>query len=426
MLPLLTTSIDGGFLQVGNANDGNPTVLLSETPFKAIIVKPGYRLNIFGFLASQELLTDPSNTEKTVGNLGFWDLRLALEWTHKNISYFNGDPSNITIGGYSAGAHAAFYQLAHDLEYAPAKRIIKRVVMQSNGPGVQPKSLDEAQQQFNELVKALSIPHSIPAAEKIERLRALDNKQLLDIIPKLKFHQFRAVTDGTFVRHSLFSDIVNGEFARKMRKSNVRLLTGECSDEHFVYGRYLPPAETFDNVVIRLQADYPQRVVTALAKHYFPGGKLPAEYKSWQEAFGKIYADVQIHVTQRGFLDSFLQCGAGDLVQRYRIEWRSKLADRTSPRSWGATHGADQILWFLGNGQRLDGKETQIARDGLVDQFAAFVIGEITDWGSNGCRQVRRLESSGVVDVWQDESWDDKLTVWRTLMDATLNIKASL
>lgn len=38
-----------------------------------------------------------------MGNYGFWDQRLALEWTYKNISYFGGDASNITVAGYSAG-----------------------------------------------------------------------------------------------------------------------------------------------------------------------------------------------------------------------------------------------------------------------------------------------------------------------------------
>ena len=62
---------------------------------------PAYRLNVFGFLASSELLQEGS--ELGAGNYGLWDQRAALEWTVENIKYFNGDPTQITLGGFSAG-----------------------------------------------------------------------------------------------------------------------------------------------------------------------------------------------------------------------------------------------------------------------------------------------------------------------------------
>lgn len=414
---------DGGFLQIGTANagSGDPTSLLAETSFKAIVIKPAFRLNIFGFLASKELLTEPTNTGRTVGNLGFWDLRLALEWTHKNISYFSGNPSNITIGGYSAGAHAAFYQLAYDMESPPEKRIVKRIIMHSQGPGVQPRSLEEVQLQFDELLEVLNIPQSLSSKEKLRRLRAMSTRTLLAAIPmrKMRYHQFRAVTDGVFVRNTLFKDIITGDFARRMLESNICLLTGECSDEHFVYGRYRAPADDYNSVVTRLVADYPKKNVGALAKHYFPGEKLPQEHKRWKEAFGKVYADVQIHATQRGFVDGIIRGGAGKLVHRYRIEWRSKLADRSWPREWGATHGADQIIWFWGNGRELDDGEKAIIKDAFIEQFAAFIKGDAVEWGTDDPHRVRRLSADGTVDICRDEFRDEKLKVWHALQDAT-------
>jgi carboxylesterase type B len=409
---------DGGFLQLGSANSENPTALLSETSFKAIVVKPAYRLNIFGFLASNEVLSEPNNTDKTIGNFGFWDLRLALEWTYKNISYFGGDPTNLTLGGYSAGAHAAFYQLAYDLEFPPEKRIVKRVIMQSNGPGVQPKSIDESQIQFNEFLTVLGIPLSLPSSQKMAQLRAMDPQTLLNAVKKMKVHQFRAVTEGVFVRHSLFAEIEDGTFARKMMASNVKLFIGECSDEHFVYGRYFPPAENYANIVQRFEADYPQKAVKAIAKHYFPTGKLPEEFKTWKEAFGKVYADVQIHATQRGFLDALVKGGAGPLITRYRIEWRSKLADRATPKEWGATHGMDHIIWWCGDGGKLDGREKKVIDDALLNHFAAFVKGEDFEWGTSGPLEARRLRTDGKVDIWQDE-FREKVKVWDVLVAST-------
>lgn len=65
---------------------------------------PAYRLNVFGFLYSSELQHDAASVdETTTGNHGFWDQRLALEWTRDNIHLFGGDTKRLTIAGYSAG-----------------------------------------------------------------------------------------------------------------------------------------------------------------------------------------------------------------------------------------------------------------------------------------------------------------------------------
>lgn len=64
---------------------------------------PAYRLNVLGFLYSSEVEADAASVNETVGNHGFWDQRLAMEWTKENVHLFGGNPENITIAGYSAG-----------------------------------------------------------------------------------------------------------------------------------------------------------------------------------------------------------------------------------------------------------------------------------------------------------------------------------
>ena len=70
-----------------------------------IAVDMNYRLNMYGFLQTPELLAKGSS------NAGFLDHRLALQWTQENISAFGGDPDKVVIWGKSAGAQSIAYHL---------------------------------------------------------------------------------------------------------------------------------------------------------------------------------------------------------------------------------------------------------------------------------------------------------------------------
>lgn len=59
-----------------------------------IVVSLQYRLNFFG---------NPNGPGLT-DNLGFWDTRMAMEWTRDNIAAFGGDPTRMVLWGQSAGA----------------------------------------------------------------------------------------------------------------------------------------------------------------------------------------------------------------------------------------------------------------------------------------------------------------------------------
>ncbi|KAF2840086.1 alpha/beta-hydrolase [Patellaria atrata CBS 101060] len=407
--------IHGGFLQIGSANEANFTAMYGETPFRAIIVMPAYRLNVFGFLASPDMCSESTSPEQTPYNLGFWDQRLALEWTHKLIKYFDGNASNITVGGYSAGAHSAFYQLQYDLFLPTSKSIIKRVVTHSNGPGMQPKSLIAGHTQFLELLDVLSIPRSLSSADRMARLRVIPARKLLVATKKMRYHQYRAMTDNDFVKPDLFESIDSGRFAARMRARNIRLLIGECRDEHFLYATWHPAKNSLKGVYERLQADYPKIACKALLNLYYPNGKLPAGCKDWPEAFGHIYADMQIHMIQRGVMAGLARAGIEDLIYRYRIEWRADCA--WAPPEWGVTHGTDGSIWFWGDGDKLRPEEKKIVKDGLHDLYCRFIHGEDVrrEWGTDGIKRVRRLRPDGKIDAWEDTLWDRAQEVWRVL-----------
>jgi carboxylesterase type B len=411
--------IHGGFLQWGNAN-WKPAALaplIHESAFKAIVVLPSYRLNALGFLAGKELAAEAASSKSEHGNMGFHDQRMALEWTHKNISLFGGNPSNITVAGYSAGSHSTFQQLAHELYRVPdQKAIIKRAIMFSNSPGVQPRRVEEHQNQFDEFISKLNIPHDLPGPEKLARLRALPYEKLIDAQSNMKISEFRALSDGSWLPMDLISNINSGDFAARMKKRGITLLNGECRDEHNLYRNWRMPENSYEAVFTRLVADYPERVVSKLMKHYCGGSRdLPSGYESWQVLFGHIYADIQVHHLERGFHNALFNGGLepGKDVLRYRFDRRLECVDATVPPSWEVTHSTDVPIWFWG----LDYKPGMSEQEkkwlkGWNEGFAAFINGDKVNWGPTEPGEMRRWRSDGETDVWEDDQWDEGLAVW--------------
>ncbi|KAK6843049.1 hypothetical protein PG987_003909 [Apiospora arundinis] len=390
--------IHGGFLQWGNPNMTPESIahLLGDSALRCIIVQPAYRLNAFGFIASTELQKEAALDGHATGNMGFWDQRLALEWTHSNIKAFSGNPANITVGGYSAGSHSTFQQLAHELYFVPDdKAIIKR------------------QKQFDELLTALGIPSSLPREEKLQRLREMPAKTIVDSLEKMGITEFRATTDGDFISPETMSHINSGDFARRMKKRGMKLMNGECRDEHNLYRSWRTAKNSYEGVYTRLCADYPAIAVSKYLEDCCGESQtLPSGMKDWQDFFGYAYANLQVHCLERGFHRALVNHGLqpGKDLLRYRIEWRADCCGY--PPEWGVTHATDMAIWFWYPG--LTNEDKQILKP-WNEAMAAFIHGDDVKWGTNGVREAKRLRSDGKTDVWDDNRWEEGVHVWKLL-----------
>ncbi|CAL8094811.1 unnamed protein product [Orchesella dallaii] len=78
----------------GNLSDGTVFAAYADVVFVTI----NYRLGVLGFLN-----VNPT-TKPRVANYGLMDQIAALHWIKENILNFGGDPENITLMGYEAGA----------------------------------------------------------------------------------------------------------------------------------------------------------------------------------------------------------------------------------------------------------------------------------------------------------------------------------
>ncbi|KAF7929192.1 uncharacterized protein EAE98_005111 [Botrytis deweyae] len=414
--------IHGGFLQYGSNNSDDPSSLLAETDVKCIIVCPNYRLGVFGFLAGRELWDETS-----AGNLGLWDQRAALEWTYENIGFFGGNNENITVGGLSAGSYSTFHQLAYDIGPNSKRQIIRRIIQWSNGCGVEPKRISEAQEQFDDLLSVLGISRSLSAKQTVEVLRTKSSDELIVAVGKMKQIFIRPVLDGEFISKDLFTRIYDGTFGKRFKELGIKTIIGDLTQEYQLYKNVFPP-HSYERLIDRLSWDYPRSIATAVCAKYKPdhtSSNYPKEH--WIEIFGKLYADMQIHSTMRGFLVAISSDVPIQSINRYRIDWRTESVDKRLPKIVGATHGTDMSIWFFGNGDLLNDNEKVLLRNWLKP-MADFIQGNDFIWGTRSIKEVRFLTSDGKIQIRDDDIFQQSLELWnlsREVIESQIQIKQS-
>ena len=91
-----------------------------------VVVTFNYRLGALGFLATPELSKEGGHNAS--GNFGLQDDIALLQWVHKNIAAFGGDPNRVTIGGWSAGAGSVGFLTMSPL----AKGLFERAIEESH------------------------------------------------------------------------------------------------------------------------------------------------------------------------------------------------------------------------------------------------------------------------------------------------------
>ncbi|RMZ82160.1 hypothetical protein DV738_g1921, partial [Chaetothyriales sp. CBS 135597] len=425
--------IHGGWLQIGDANKKNaydPFNLLQDTTPR-IIVAATYRLNIFGFLAGQPLAD--AGEEESVGNYGFWDQRLALEWVYKNISHFNGNPQQITVGGLSAGANSTFFQLFYDSHLPEEQRIIKRVYFWSNSVAIQPRPSTSVSitDQFHEVCTVNNISPSLSAKDKLAALRDISSEDLVESLKRLQMHTFRACTDNSFIPKTFLSSLHSGEYTTLLAKHEIEIVLGEVQDEKSLYALINPP-EDYDTMLNQLRNYYPAIVTDRLIAVYGAPERGSGSASEFVDVFSRIVADMQVHCSLRGFTRLLLnppkvagvEAVPARRVHRYRICWRAKSIDDWVIPEVGVTHALDGPIWW-GSGWRM-GFTEQDRQNAVtfLKPFGEFLAGKEVSWGQKGDdsereeRRVRVLDSEGVTreDV-DDELWDWAMKVWDAVWD---------
>lgn len=413
--------IHGGWFQVGNPMHdagANPIDLIAPESvggagLECVVVAIGYRLNVFGFLACDEVM----------GNFGLWDQRAGLEWIHHNIANFNGDPGNVTLAGLSAGANSVHQQLNYEFFESRMNPIVHRAIMYSNSISAQSRTPDRANDQFDELCAAFRISPTLTRAQQVEQLRAIKDSELAGRLMSLKHHTFRHVTDGDFISPDLVKRAQTGEFAAEFKRRGFKLIIGEVENEYRTYRAVNPPSSRRD-FLPQLENYYSAETSLSLSQlRPFPQGKDENEPENWKDLFGEIVAAAQVHASERLFISQLLQESTGLTtkdVLRYRISMRLSLFSRAGvPENMGVAHGFCQPIWWFQK-RAIFRADEEAAIRAWLKPWKDFVAGRAPEWGTSQMKQYRSLNSDGHIEIKDDEYWTHFEAFHDALMSRTL------
>ncbi|KAI0933191.1 hypothetical protein AcV7_004733 [Taiwanofungus camphoratus] len=222
--------IYGGAFAIGDtsSNSGSAIVERSLVLGQPIIfVSANYRLNAFGFLASEEV-------EKAgLGNIGLRDQRFAMEWVNRHISAFGGDPEKVTIWGESAGSFSVGFQLV--MNNGDAGGLFRGAVMES-GSMYALRNMSAGQPYYDQLVEYTKCSGQ---ADTLDCLRRAPYEQLIAA---------RSVEMGLYAKVPIISGDCDDE-GTLFSIGNLNITT----DEEFlsyVHSNYIPDASTSSIVAI--------------------------------------------------------------------------------------------------------------------------------------------------------------------------------
>ncbi|KAJ7698649.1 carboxylesterase [Mycena rosella] len=159
--------------------------MLIEKP--VIVVTFNFRIGLFGFAASSLIRDDNKAAgDIGVGNYGLHDQRTAMEWIHRFIREFGGDPGNVTIFGESSGAADILFHLlskSNDLRPIFHRAIIQSAIIDHTIPDV-----GSAGWHISRVMASLDV-------STVEELRAVSSEKL---VKNSCGSTLRAVDDGHF------------------------------------------------------------------------------------------------------------------------------------------------------------------------------------------------------------------------------------
>ncbi len=314
-LPVMVWIYGGGFAAGASSEPRQDGSKLAEKG--VVVVSMNYRLGVFGFFAHPDLTKESS--KHASGNYGLMDQASAIDWVHKNIAGFGGDPDNLTVFGESAGSISVSAQMASPV----SKNLIRRAIGESgsvfmlNAPAL---SLAQAEQQGSEFGGAIG-------ASTLAALRAMKGNDLLEAAQqnRSKF-RFWPNVDGYFMPESP-RDIYGAG-----KQAHIPLLAGWNTNEQSAASFFGKDPQTTESYKAKVKTLYGENAGKMLA--LYPAGTEP----QMNESATALAGDRFISYSTWKWIDEQSRTG-GSPVYRYHFEQAPPQPAGTPSR--GAYHSAD-------------------------------------------------------------------------------------
>ncbi|KAG0699983.1 Alpha/Beta hydrolase protein [Suillus ampliporus] len=341
-LPVLVWIYGGGF-QRGGASDRDGSAIIKKSidlNIPVIYVTMNYRLLAFGFLASEEV------RRAGVGNLGLQDQRQALRWVQKYISAFGGDPTKVTIWGYSAGAKSVALHMVTN--GGNTEGLFRAAFMHSGAP-FPIGDIAQGQHNYDFIVNQTGCTGF---SDTLQCLREVPYNTLLSAVhelPHLLSYQGLPTwfprLDGAFLTANPQDLVLQGSVA------NIPFITGNCDDEGTMFSltslnittdahfqeyirTYLYPNAPFESIH-RLMEYYPEDITQGSP---FDTGYLNAITQQFKR-IAAFQGDVFLQAPRRFFLE---QCS------HRQNTWAFLSKHLKTVPILGSHHGSDVDMMYDG------------------------------------------------------------------------------
>jgi para-nitrobenzyl esterase len=326
-----------------------------------VLVSINYRLGAFGFLNLKEIT---GGKITATGNEGLLDQVIALDWVVENIRAFGGDPDNITISGFSAGAMSTGNLLSMPLASGKFHKAINR-----SGSGNVVGTVESAVKVAEKYLEIFKI-----GSKDTDALLGLSTQQLLDAQQELqvKLHEsehratpFQPVMDGKVLPEWPLIAI------RKGSVKNIPVIAGTSLEEFKMTTAMDPASRNMDKagLIKRLKNMLPEKLVPDFISTYSSslekrgGGTSPAEI------LGMITTDYLFRIPTVRLIEAQRDNGAPSYNYLFTLK---------SPAMGGvlgAMHGLDNPFLFgcLDKEFTGDGPEEQSLAIKIQDYTLAFM-----------------------------------------------------
>jgi para-nitrobenzyl esterase len=315
-LPVMVWIYGGGFAAGAASEPRQDGEKLAEKG--VVVVSMNYRLGVFGFFSHPELTKESGHNAS--GNYGLLDQLAALQWVHKNIAAFGGDPGKVTIFGESAGSFSVSALMATPL----AKGLFQRAIGESGaffGNTLRAKSVADSEAAGRKFAESIDAP-------SLAALRALPADKLQEAAGKPGTIRFRPNIDGYYFPEDAPALFKSG------KQSHVPLLAGWNADEGNYASIFAGAAPTPANYISRLHTLFGDQA-EAILKLY-PAASDEQTRRSAQDLAG----DQFIGLSTWKWLEMHLATG-NSREFRYEFDDAPPAAKGSTAPSRGAYHSAE-------------------------------------------------------------------------------------